>query len=194
MRRPAHAKRQRSRIAEWLSRDPAGEEIGINLYRYVANDPIGLIDPLGLWQVTITAAAGYGVQINFGLNNGNFNFGAKVGIGEGLNFNYSGKCQDHPTSVGVGASLDEGIGKNASLGTDVESNTEFGHDGPQMVNGLSSSASENFGSGEQSAGQSETLGYESNYATGETTPIADTSTNFNVGETAFGGGGFNIDF
>ena len=32
----------------WLSRDPIGEAGGINLYGYVGNDPIGLVDPLGL--------------------------------------------------------------------------------------------------------------------------------------------------
>ncbi|MFZ1074594.1 MAG: RHS repeat-associated core domain-containing protein [Verrucomicrobiia bacterium] len=33
---------------EWLNRDPLGEAGGINLYDYVANNPINLFDPLGL--------------------------------------------------------------------------------------------------------------------------------------------------
>jgi RHS repeat-associated protein len=32
----------------WLNRDPIGERGGLNLYGYVANSPIGLVDPLGL--------------------------------------------------------------------------------------------------------------------------------------------------
>jgi hypothetical protein len=32
----------------WLTRDPIGEEGGVNLYAYVGNAPVAFIDPLGL--------------------------------------------------------------------------------------------------------------------------------------------------
>jgi RHS repeat-associated protein len=35
-------------LGRWLSRDPIGEEGGINLYGYVGNAPVNWFDPLGL--------------------------------------------------------------------------------------------------------------------------------------------------
>ena len=32
----------------WISRDPLGEQGGLNLYGYVGNNPISLLDPMGL--------------------------------------------------------------------------------------------------------------------------------------------------
>jgi RHS repeat-associated protein len=36
------------RLGRWLSRDPIGENGGVNLYGYVGNGPVNAVDPLGL--------------------------------------------------------------------------------------------------------------------------------------------------
>ena len=46
---------------KWLSRDPIEEDGGLNLYGYVLNDPINMVDPLGLdarWARAGSARAG----------------------------------------------------------------------------------------------------------------------------------------
>jgi len=37
-------------LQRWINRDPVEEDGGINLYGYVGNNPINVVDPLGLWQ------------------------------------------------------------------------------------------------------------------------------------------------
>ena len=45
-------------LQRWLNQDPLGEEGRINLYQFVGNDPINLLNPVGLSQEG--AMAGYG--------------------------------------------------------------------------------------------------------------------------------------
>ncbi len=51
-------------LGRWISRDPIGEEGGLNLYEYVHNNPANLIDILGLreWFATSFAAAQAGAR------------------------------------------------------------------------------------------------------------------------------------
>jgi RHS repeat-associated protein len=42
-------------LARWISRDPIGENGGLNLYGYVLNQPLSLYDPHGLKGSTLTA-------------------------------------------------------------------------------------------------------------------------------------------
>ena len=45
-------------LARWLNQDPIGENGGINLYRFVGNDPLNRIDPLGLYGNPVSGPNG----------------------------------------------------------------------------------------------------------------------------------------
>jgi RHS repeat-associated protein len=114
----------------WLSRDPIGENGGINLYGYVANNPINLWDPLGLWVfgggVNITAGLGVGVDINIQLvvdtQGGvglSYNGGLKLGLWAGLGLSPAGSVStactiDDTTGPGGGVDVDFLVGSVAA--------------------------------------------------------------------------------
>jgi RHS repeat-associated protein len=50
-------------LGRWLSRDRIGETGGLNLYRYVANDPVNLYDPDGLTPQGALIGAGIGTWV-----------------------------------------------------------------------------------------------------------------------------------
>ncbi len=46
-------------IGRFLQTDPVGYGAGMNLYRYCRNNPLGFVDPSGLWEYTFLIPAGY---------------------------------------------------------------------------------------------------------------------------------------
>lgn len=53
-----------AQTGRWLSRDPLGEEAGMNLYAYVGGDPANGVDPLGLINWTNAGVATAGIVGN----------------------------------------------------------------------------------------------------------------------------------
>jgi RHS repeat-associated protein len=82
----------------YLTPDPIGLMGGINLFAYVQNDPVNLVDPFGLWSVTVRAYKGIGGKITLGRSGGKWfgSFGGGVGLGGGIQFNPNGKPFKRP--------------------------------------------------------------------------------------------------
>jgi RHS repeat-associated protein len=93
--------------------DPLGIAAGINPYIYVRNNPFKNIDPMGLWQLTVTLTNKYGVAVtgSIGINSGQANAQFFVGGGKGssieFNPNDSGTVIPH---FDVGGTINGRIG------------------------------------------------------------------------------------
>jgi RHS repeat-associated protein len=74
-----------SEMGRWLSRDPIGEEGGINLYGYVNNNPVGAIDPEGASSTLVTGAigAGIGALVGGGITAWNGGSWSEIGMSAG---------------------------------------------------------------------------------------------------------------
>jgi len=75
---------------QWMSPDPIGYEGGdVNLYRFVGNDPVNRVDPMGLWdlkfQTDLTQKIGdrgfWSLHAKANLHNGSGNVGLSTKIG-----------------------------------------------------------------------------------------------------------------
>lgn len=81
----------------WLNRDPVGESVDYNLYRYVFDNSLNFRDPEGLWSVGISLFYDIGGRITFGKNpDGSWFFGGAVGFGFGAGVGY------HPDATSPG--------------------------------------------------------------------------------------------
>jgi RHS repeat-associated protein len=122
-------------LKRFISSDPIGLAGGMNMYAYVEGDPVSLVDPLGLWSVTIGAYLGVGGQVTFGNDGGNGFMTGRFGFGLGGGASYNpkgsipGPALQNPSSGGIvlscsaeanfdagplSASLEKGVARNYS--------------------------------------------------------------------------------
>jgi hypothetical protein len=94
---------------------------GLNLYAYVHNNPVNLVDPYGLWQVTLGGGYGLAGRITFGKNDGRWNVGGAFGYGIGAMADFTPEdsastFDSDCDSANLGVEVSGGV---KLLGTDV---------------------------------------------------------------------------
>jgi RHS repeat-associated protein len=92
----------------WLSEDPSGLHSGPNLYRYVENQPLVRIDPLGLWSVGAEGGVSGSIGGMVGIGGGSCGVGA-IGATQGQ------LCAFVPCCLRLGFGYFAGIGANVAL-------------------------------------------------------------------------------
>ncbi len=143
--------------AEWLSRDPMGEKLSLNLYGYVRNNPIDQIDPLGLYSLndawndvtnlgnysaswTLTGGNGVGGSVTVTLNigsgvtvtaDGGLGYGAGTSFYFGPNLN-TGCKSSSPWGWDASAAGGGNVGEPFPLGAGVNAHWDTSPGGPDF--------------------------------------------------------------
>lgn len=101
----------------WLSKDPILFGGGdTNLYGYVMNDPVNLIDPLGLWGIQI----GYSFGGFLGVGGAGISGGIAI-VGHGFNFGSIAANAYQSSQFGIGLGLSAGRGVQVSVTPNAQS-------------------------------------------------------------------------
>jgi RHS repeat-associated protein len=109
-------------LGRWISRDPIAEAGGLNVFKYVFNNPVGLVDPIGLCPY-INRSAGFNVELSGVVGFGLFGLPGFLSWGTAVGFNMHGQLvlQSRISYLaGVGAFVGAGLSPGAFVNRSPE--------------------------------------------------------------------------
>jgi RHS repeat-associated protein len=127
-----------AQIGRFITKDPIGFAGGdVNLYGYVLNNPINLVDPWGLWYIDLnltgsargTLGPGGTIGLLIGSSGINFYYGFGLGVGAGVSATFNLGEMKSCNSIDVGVTFSGGypvlgvpIGAHGTISIDMEGN------------------------------------------------------------------------
>ena len=125
-----------ARTGRYLEADPLGLGGGANLYAYVGGNPLGRVDPEGLWQLTISGGDVVGGIASVGYNSNQLSIGFWGGAAAGFAWEFdprNGSCHEPGLTTSFRGQEEVKLGRLGGGGVGIEIGNKSGITGSASI-------------------------------------------------------------